>query len=366
MRFFHSKLWCLIGFSALIAFTLSFIAIPTPASTIANAAADETCTPALEEWERAPNAPAFHLEGATATVNGKLYIFSGFADATLTPSHRVDVFNPATRIWESRLHPRAPMPFAASHVQAAVHGQYVWLAGGFRGQHPGQPMRAVWRYDTVTDTWMRGPKLPERRAGGGLVVQGPRLHYFGGLSVDRNTDQASHWVLNLRNPNAQWRALPDLAMPRNHLNGVALNGLVYAVGGQFNHDRSPKDVALVHAYDRKTQTWSQLADLPTPRSHFEQAIFTMHGKIIVIGGRNNQGGERGIARVTLYDPASNQWSELRPLPVPLLAPVATYIDDYIIVTNGGADYNQPRRQTYMAKVTWTCSASPNTEAGISS
>ena len=38
----------------------------------------------------------------------------------------------------------------------------------------------VWKYDTTSGTWTTGPPLPERRAGGGLVLVKRELHYFGG------------------------------------------------------------------------------------------------------------------------------------------------------------------------------------------
>lgn len=317
--------------------------------------AKKSCIPTLGEWKTAAEGPTYHLEGATAVVRGKLYVFTGFASNELVPGRRVDVYNPETNIWETRMQPRQRTPLALSHVQAAADGRYIWLAGGFIGKHPGKPTKQVWKYDTVADTWTRGPDLPSARAGGALIRKGRTLHYFGGLSRNRDNNKKQHWTLNLDNPTA-WvnaAALPDA---RVHLNGVALGGMIYAIGGQFRHDTNPVDVNLFHGFNSNAGTWTALGGLPTPRSHFEQAIVKMKGKIVIIGGRNNQGGEAAIDRVTMYDPVADEWSELRALPTTLLAPVAAYIKGKLIVTYGGADFNKASNTTYVSEVSFDCSA----------
>lgn len=324
-------------------------------AAVDSATANKSCVPTLGAWKTAAEGPFYHLEGATAVVKGKLYVFTGFASNDLVPGRRVDVYNPKTNIWESQMHPRQRTPLALSHVQAATEGQYVWLAGGFMGKHPGKPTKQVWRYDTVADTWTRGPDLPSPRAGGALIKQGPTLHYFGGLSRDRNTNKKQHWTLDLDNP-VSWRTATTLPDARVHLNGVSVGSMIFAIGGQFRHDTNPVDVNLLHGFNTSTGKWVPLGNLPTPRSHFEQAIVKMRGKIVIIGGRNNQAGEAAVDRVTMYDPAKNEWSELGTLPTPLLAPVAAYINGQLIVTYGGADFNKASRTTYVSKVTFDCSS----------
>jgi hypothetical protein len=144
-----------------------------------------------------------------------------------------------------------------SHIQAAVDGQTVWIAGGFIGKNPGAPSTNVWRYDTVNDLWYSGPALSAQRAAGLLVREGRKLHYIGGVSSDRDTSYASHWALNLDNLSEGWKSSTGLPNPSNHHSGAYI--------------------------DSGNRTVVAKADLPFPRSHFEPGT-------VIVGGRANQNG----------------------------------------------------------------------------
>jgi hypothetical protein len=319
------------------------------------------CVLTLGEWVEAAPAPENHLEGATAVVNDKLYIFTGFKDNSLNVTSRVDVYNPEANIWETVASPRRPVPVPFSHAQAAVDGTDVWFAGGFVGRHPGPATDAVWKYDTVNDLWYQGPSLPAKRAGGLLVRQGRYLHYAGGTSVDRDRSYSDHWRLNLDELAIGWVSASDFPQARIHVSGAYLNGLIYAIGGQFNHDHDPIDLKFVHAFDITTGQWSRKADLPFPRSHFEPGTVVMEDRIIIVGGRANQNGFGfgQIVNVTEYNAITNTWRELTPLPVKLIAPVAARIGDKLIVTNGGVNWNTGQKKTYISQISYSgCSATP--------
>src|ERR1700693_618986 len=57
-------------------------------------------------------------------------------------------------------------------------------------------------------------------------------------------------------------------------------------------------------------TWSTKAPLPTKR--FEVGSVTLGDKIYVIAGESN--GEPATKLITEYDPATNRWRELAPIP----------------------------------------------------
>jgi hypothetical protein len=134
--------------------------------------------------------------------------------------------------------------------------------------------------------------------------------------------------------------------PRNHLSAATVAGKVYALGGQFRHDNNPLDVDLVHAYDPNTDSWSPAASLPFPRSHFEPGTFVWNGQIVIAGGRANTTGREAVADMTAYDPASDTWWTLPPLPGNLLAPTAALLEDRFFVTGGGATSTAPSDDTF--------------------
>jgi N-acetylneuraminic acid mutarotase len=316
-------------------------------------AVEASCQISLGTWTTAASAPYVHIEGATAVIDGKLYIFSGFKDSSLNVSNRVDVYNPATNKWETATNPLRPMPISLSHAQVAVDGKWVWMAGGFVGSNPGKATNKVYKYDSSTDQWYSGPSLPAARAGGTIAIVGRELHYIGGLSYNRDTDYANHWVLNLDATGQGWKSRAELPTKRNQAGGIAIGNFIYHAGGQFKHDHNPKDVNFVHAFNVTTGTWAQKASLPFGRSHNEPGTVNIEGRIVMVGGRANQIGKGQINNVTEYNPSKNQWRELRPLPVALIAPNAAYINGKLIVTMGGRKWNAGSKTTYISEVSFT-------------
>lgn len=320
------------------------LALPAEATKVAPRLT--TCPHTLSEWRTAAPAPAGHLEGASAVIDGRLYLFGGYESYPLVSSTRVDVYNPATNIWETEAAPRGPMPFATSHMQAALDGTDVWFAGGFVGNHPGPLTNEVWRYDSVNDQWWQGPSLPVKRASGAMAVYNGRLHYISGLR-DRQNDVPTHYVLDLRNPTI-WTTLAPLPRPRNHFQAVVIGGKIYVVGGQVGHDDNPVDVAQVDVYDPATGTWAVRAKMPAPRSHFEPATLKMGARIVGLGGRANTLGQSAVGSVVQYHPPTNRWHTLGDLPVPLYESSAGFINDQLIVTAGGTNWNVFQSNTWIA------------------
>jgi N-acetylneuraminic acid mutarotase len=318
-------------------------------------AVDSNCQISLGEWKTGASIPYAHIEGATAVVNNKLYIFSGFKDSSLNVSNRVDVYNPATNKWETATNSLRSMPVSLSHAQAVVDGNWVWIAGGFVGKNPGAATNKVYKYNTTTDQWYAGPALPSARAGGAFVKVGRDLHYIGGLSHDRDTDYSNHWVLNLDNTSAGWKTVSTMPTKRNQTGALVIGSQIYIAGGQFKHDHSPKDVNPLHVFNTTTKTWSQKASLPFGRSHNEPGTVNIEGRIVLVGGRANQKGwgYGQIVNVTEYNPAKNAWRELRQLPSKLIASNAAYIDGKLIVAAGGKSYNTANKTTYISQVSFT-------------
>lgn len=302
----------------------------------------------LFAWGPRADALTDRVEGVGALVGGRLYVFSGFVDSELHIARQVDLYDPGSDSWTAAV---SEMPgLGVTHVTPAVDGADIWIAGGFVGDHPGPVTAEVWRYDTAANVWRPGPPLPEPRAAGSLVRLGRRLHFFGGFAFRDTPDRldntsAAHWSLDLDDPAAAWVPAAPLPTPLGHLSGVALDGRIYAIGGQVRHDRGPEDRADVYLYDPARDAWEARASLPTPRSHAEPGTFALRGRIVVVGGRNNTttSGPSEMNQVAMYDPDSDLWLDLPQLPYTRIAPIAVPFGDEILVTNGGLSWNRPER-----------------------
>lgn len=325
---FASGLWCQLTrlFSIkkfLLAFAIGLLIVPVSLLAIG--------TP----WTEVASCPVERVEGASVLVNGKIYVFSGFFNSNLNSTTRVDVYDPKSNTWAQA----TDIPLAVTHLNPVFDGKYVWLAGGFLGNHPGPATANVYKFDVAANTWSQGPSLPKARAGGALVLHGRNAHYFGGFS-DRYTNSSAHWVLNV-DTGVTWTSATPLPDARGHLSGAVVNDKIYAIGGQHGHDRKPVDLKRVDVYDPQTSTWSQVANLPFERSHFEPGTFVRDGEIFIVGGRSNVNKRRALKQITKYNPVKNVWQELDSLPVDLIAPVAQPIGDRLYVTHGGLNDTTP-------------------------
>jgi hypothetical protein len=298
------------------------------------------------KWLDPANAPLGRYEAAGAVVNDKLYVFGGYKNTQIQVTGRSDVFDPATDTW-TRL---ADMPEPLTHAGQVVHGTTVWLIGGFVGNNPGPGTSHVWKYNTLTNTWSRGPSLPVARGAGAAAIVGDKIYFFGGLdhaNSDANpvkTDYADTYVFDT-NGGTSWRKLAPFPNARNHLAGVALNGMVYAIGGQhlWNEDHP---IAEVDQYDPDTNTWKKEKSMPKPLSHISASTFAIDGRIMVIGGATT--GFNSVTDVNTYNPATNKWSHFSNLPSPRLTPVAGELDGEIVATTGSQFDLQADSETFSA------------------
>jgi N-acetylneuraminic acid mutarotase len=277
-------------------------------------------------WGGAAPLPVARFEADSAAVNGRMYVFGGFYNAAIQATTEADRYDPATDTWSLL----SDMPQPITHAGTAVDGQTVYLAGGFVGDGLSAVTDRVLTYDVSTDTWGDAPPLPEARGAGALVRLGRQLHYFGGLDATFQ-DRGDHWVLNLDGGTA-WVSAAPMPNPRNHLGYTDLGGLAYAIGGQHALDEGAGNQAEVDAYDPSTDTWTAVAPLPIPRGHVHTSTFVLGSRIVIVGGETN--GGRDLADVTEYDPTADNWVALTPLPETRQAASAQQIAGQIIVAGG--------------------------------
>ncbi len=335
--------------ASLLTLLLAACAAPTPTAPLTSAPSstpDPTPIPAPAataplSWSELAPSPTALYEGQGAAVNGRLYVFGGFdrnVDDQPIATSAAHVYDPATNTWAT-LH---DIPDVVTHAGVAVDGSNIYLAGGFVGDHPGPQTDHVWRYDSTADRWTALPPLPGARGAGALVRQGRDLHYFGGtertVDGDYLHDDADHVILSLDAPTA-WRAAAPLPNPRNHLGAAVLGGMIYAVGGQHLGNEAYGDLTDVDRYDPATDTWTAVSPLPMPLGHITSSTVVLGSRLLVIGGvtlATHAGAVEGLEsdEVMAYDPATDRWSPLTPLPSPRQSPVADTIGNTVVVTTG--------------------------------
>ncbi|MCX8103759.1 MAG: galactose oxidase [Candidatus Bipolaricaulota bacterium] len=126
-----------------------------------------------------------------------------------------------------------------------------------------------------------------------------------------------------------WESRAPLTVPRGEVAVAALLGKIYVVGG-FDGDRRTSSV--VEAYDPTTDQWTRIAPLPRGLNHPMAA--GANGKLYVIGGYLGPGLSNPTDAIWEYDPATRQWSERAKMPTARAAGAAVALDGKIYVVGG--------------------------------
>jgi serine/threonine-protein kinase PknK len=126
-----------------------------------------------------------------------------------------------------------------------------------------------------------------------------------------------------------WTQAADLPTPREHLAAASDGVYVYTVGGRFLS--ADENSGAFERFNPASGTWDKLADMPTPRGSYGAAF--IDGRILVAGGEEPT---RVLGTVEMYDIANGKWSNQAPISTPVHGEVVAAVGSTVYVI-GGAD-----------------------------
>ena len=267
-------------------------------------------------WDTLARSLAERQEVAYVQVDGLFYLAGG--------GTQQEVYNPATDTWRTV----KPLPRRLDHIQSVAVGGKIYYIGGLAGW-PEPSVGTVYIYDPARDSFTQGAPMPggRDRGAGGVAVYDGRIYYAGGL----HDGKAVAWF-DVYNPaRDSWSTLEDMPTPRDHFQGAVVGGTFYAVGGRDTTINAT--VSVVEAYDFSKGTWATLdTNLPTPRGGFATAVLS--DEILTIGG---EGGGEAYNTVEAYNPSTNTWRTLAPMPTARHGIQAAVCNGGVYVAAGGAE-----------------------------
>ncbi len=157
---------------------------------------------------------------------------------------------------------------------------------------------------------------------GGAVVDG-KLYVMGGIKPLWQPTG----VVYAYDPQANvWTARKPMPKPMHHNAITVLDGKIYLFGGFMLPQSGPPAWVTINSawrYDPATDVWTELAPMPTARGAAAAAV--VNGKIYVVGGAAPLEGDsrpvhplrpnRSLGTVEEYDPATNTWRTRVSMPV---------------------------------------------------
>lgn len=199
-----------------------------------------------------------------------------------------------------------PLPLPRSEMAWAVaEGERMHVIGGYGANQVARAYHHV--FDAARGVWLDAAPIPRGANHIGVAAQDGVIYAFGGF-VEQNRiavpDCYAYVVADDR-----WHAIRPLSRgSRGAISVVAGNGLIHAIGG-----RDTRSVDWHEAYDPRTDAWSTLAPIPGPRDH--AAAVLLADTLLVAGGRMdtfdfNTGMHVG------YDLQADRWEERTPMPTP--------------------------------------------------
>lgn len=217
----------------------------------------------------------------------------------------------------------APVPGDTRQEVSYVRvGSRLFLAGGGRRQEA---------FDTATESWSRVADLPAALDHIQGVAIGGRIFYVGGLDRSVGWPRGSVGTVHIYDPasNTFAAGAPMPAGRERGAGGVAVHeGRIFYAGGL--HDGSA--VPWFDVYDPVADRWSSLPDLPTPRDHFQAAV--LDDRLYAIGGRA-QAIDATTTANEAFDLTSGRWvAGLSGLPTPRGGFAAVVAGDEIVVMGG--------------------------------
>ena len=178
-----------------------------------------------------------------------------------------------------------------------------------------------------------------------MAIIGNTLHAWGGLDINK-IGRAEHWSLDLTNPSAGWETDTPLPEELDHIGCVSVGGKLYTVGGITDKIENTSNHTTVYVYDPATKQWTNAAPLPLPLGHIGPATTSDGRYIYVTGGQTNDPAyQHMVNNAERYDTVTNTWSVLTPMPVERMSDMNAVINGKLIFTGGNKITSAPTSPT---------------------
>ncbi|MDB5648581.1 MAG: hypothetical protein JWL62_101, partial [Hyphomicrobiales bacterium] len=154
--------------------------------------------------------------------------------------------------------------------------------------------------------WAARAPLPAALSEVSVVELNGKIHVFGGSVLGFTGPYHLEYDPNID----KWR--PRGAVPRSldHMGAAVLNGKIYLVGGFIGGVTHNDGQNVAMEYDPVLDSWRLLAPMKAGRGSV--GLAALNGKLYAIGGRDATGAT--VPTNEVYDPATNRWNSLAPLP----------------------------------------------------
>ena len=194
--------------------------------------------------------------------------------------------------------------------------------------------------------WQAAPPLPAPVTNNAVAAistgAGVTVFSFLGLDSTRVWSGVTSAAYAWRVGDGTWRTVaPVPGAGRLAATAQAVGGRIYVLGGYtVAEDGGERSVPDVDVYDPASDTWSRGADIPLPTDDAVSGLWR-DSLIFLVSGWHDTGN---VADVQLYDPANDRWRAATPVPgPPVFGHSGAVVGDLILYVDGvGIRSGKPR------------------------
>jgi N-acetylneuraminic acid mutarotase len=195
--------------------------------------------------------------------------------------------------------------------------------------------------DAQQGKWLRKAPFPEPSEELLGAAVGGKLYVFAGLAPGWKPKAL---VYEYEPASDNWTQRKPMPLPSHHVSIVEYLGKIYAFGGFVMPQTGPpawEPINNAWRYDPSTDTWMALTPMPTKRG--SPVAAAVGDKIYVIGGAVPSSGQmllhpqrphHSVDTVEEYDPATDSWRTRAPMPTARNHAIAGVVNGKIYVIGG--------------------------------
>jgi serine/threonine protein kinase/N-acetylneuraminic acid mutarotase len=230
------------------------------------------------------------------------------------------LYDPASDSWTTG--PGLPVPL--HHMMAVTYKGEAVVIGGFI---PGEELTSGQSdkvYALRDGAWVQLPKLNHARAAAAAAVVGDKIVVTGGQADGKLVPQTEVF------DGESWKDVEDIPTPREHLGAASDGRYLYAVGGRALS--ADQNSGALERYDPASDEWTELKGMPEPTGSV--GVTYAGGRIIAIGG---EGTTEVSDAVQAYDIGKQSWSQLPTLPTGRHGVAVSAIDNAVYAIGGATE-----------------------------
>ncbi len=235
------------------------------------------------KWTKLP--PCKYQLFRMAVIAGKLTTIGGREDSLGSETNVLISLIPGHLFRNSWKEVLPPMPTKRAQAAAIIIHTHLVVAGGTEGFLSGRDTVEV--LDTTTLQWSTANSLPHPVSFPQMTLCGRHIYLsyhdtaFSCSMEELLKSCTPYTPTNSRNGGSMWTRRTGI--PVQYASLLSARGHVLAIGGSGCDLHGKNLTAAIHSYDRATNSWSVIGQLPTPLRSVLTVVLPTN-EVIVAGG----------------------------------------------------------------------------------